>query len=287
MKEYVDEMLHLASDIVEGLLSVKDNDTDVDPELNLLIQRLAVISDRHTFAGAPVPVEEPADEADDEPADEADDAGDAPCENGGEAEAAVEAEEALALTDSGREPEPVEAEMMADDAQSEELADAGHADDVPEVAEVAEIYDSGAADVAADDASAENALEEEALEADDVSGSEPETMAEPVAVSASVADEEPMPESQTIQPQDAGPVGKNIAVTPAELRRAFSLNDIFFYRRTLFGGSPERFDRTLEAVASMRDVNELRRYLAEHEQVNVKSAPAKDFIAVLAVFLDD
>lgn len=286
MKEYVDEMLHLASDIVEGLLSVKDNDTDVDPELNLLIQRLAVISDRHTFAGAPVPVEERADEAD-EADDEADDAGDAPCGNGGEAEAAVEAEESLALTDSGREPEPVEAEMMADDAQSEELADAGHADDVPEVAEVAEIYDSGAADVAADDASAENALEEEALEADDVSVPEPEAMAEPVAVSASVADEEPMPESQTIQPQDAGPVGKNIAVTPAELRRAFSLNDIFFYRRTLFGGSPERFDRTLEAVASMRGVNELRHYLAEHEQVNVKNAPAKEFMAVLAAFLDD
>ncbi|MDE6628025.1 MAG: hypothetical protein K2K36_01515, partial [Muribaculaceae bacterium] len=265
---------------VEGLLSVKDNDTDVDPELNLLIQRLAVISDRHTFAGAPVPVEEPAEE----PADEADDAGDAPCENGGEAEVAVEAEESLALTDSGREPEPVEAEMMADDAQSEELADAGHADDVPEVAE---IYDSGAADVAADDAAAENALEEEALEADDVSVPEPEAMAEPVAVSAPVADEEPMPESQTIQPQDVGPVDKNIAVTPAELRRAFSLNDIFFYRRTLFGGSPERFDRTLEAVASMRGVNELRRYLAEHEQVNVKSAPAKEFMAVLAAFLDD
>jgi len=71
------------------------------------------------------------------------------------------------------------------------------------------------------------------------------------------------------------------------LREAMSLNDLFLFRRTLFGGSAERFNNALEAIAGMSRLSEVRDYLRNRSGINLKSPEAKDFISIMTPFFDE
>ena len=292
MKEYVDEMLRLASDIVEGLLTAKDDDTDIDPDLNLLIQRLAVISDRHTVERhAPdlMPSAENVTEAEsvqdaESEQEEVESEAEAEVPEGiemiAEEEKTAESVEFEEEADADVEPEPESADdpvpQSYESASSEESDAPVTVEDEPAVKGDAETSDEDAESVCEE----VNEEQEPTAEAADDAAEEPVT--DTVAESEAVSESEPEAESE-VEATPEAPHG--CGVPYAELRRAFSLNDVFLYRRTLFGGSAARFDAALQAVASMSGVEELRRYLAEVEGVNLKSASAKEFIAVLSSFL--
>lgn len=71
------------------------------------------------------------------------------------------------------------------------------------------------------------------------------------------------------------------------LREAMSLNDLFLFRRTLFGGSAERFNTALNAIAGMTRLSEVRDYMRNRSGINLKSPEAKDFISIIAPFFDE
>lgn len=296
MKEYVDEMLRLASDIVEGLLTVKDNDSDIDPELNLLIQQLAVISDKHTFVGVSA-----------EPVSEAEAAvGNLPDADCAESDAGEIVEDVMsdALDEAATPEDERSVESISENAEAEEVAEAVLSAD-EELADMSEqVIPEAEGEPELEQAVSESAMEEQADEADVTAvgesekEQEPETDPEPEPVPEVVDESEPESEAEVAVPPcceepETPSISDNAAehavpsVSYAELRRAFSLNDIFLYQRTLFGGSADRFNEALHAVSMMTSASELRRYLADVQQVNLKSEPAKEFIAVLMTFLED
>lgn len=302
---------------------MKDSESDVDPELNLLIQRLAVLSDSHMVMDAPAslaasvvdahipemavvePEPEPAPEPSVEPA--------AGCETESEGEEIAEAaefeEEADACADCGMEPgagqevETPEADLPADDAAEDSPAMTEAESQEETVAEV-ESSSTEATETDSPELSAPESETESAEAAEEAEDREEEADIVVEEAECEERGEEPCPEpehepeteTETEAVAEAQPVIYEVVETPAvtprtifpaDLRRAFSLNDIFFYQRTLFGGSAGRFTETLHAAAGMADSGELRRYLSEVQRVNVKSDTAKEFIAVIATFLDD
>lgn len=73
-------------------------------------------------------------------------------------------------------------------------------------------------------------------------------------------------------------------LTGKQLRGIFSLNDIFLYQRTLFGGSSERFNASLDEIAHLSTTEELKAFLSEKCNINLKSREAKDFMVSLSQF---
>lgn len=65
----------------------------------------------------------------------------------------------------------------------------------------------------------------------------------------------------------------------ADLRRAFTLNDKFRFRRTLFGGSNERFSEVLDKLEAMTDGREAQKYLAA--LIDVESEDGADFMNIV------
>lgn len=298
MKEYVDEMLRLASDIVEGLLTVKDNDSDIDPELNLLIQQLAVISDKHTFVGVSA-----------EPVSEAEVAvGNLPDADCAESDAGEIVEDVMsdALDEAATPEDERSEESVSENVEAEEVAEAVLSADEGQADMSEQVIPEAETEPELEQAVSESAMEEQADEADVTAvgesekEQEPETdpEPEPEPVPEVIAESEPESEADVAvlpccEEPETPSISDNAAehavpsVSYAELRRAFSLNDIFLYQRTLFGGSADRFNEALHAVSMMTSASELRRYLADVQQVNLKSEPAKEFIAVLMTFLED
>lgn len=70
----------------------------------------------------------------------------------------------------------------------------------------------------------------------------------------------------------------------ADLRRAFTLNDKFRFRRTIFGGSDEKFSQTLQQLEAMPDfetaLSHLEDILPENGEDN------EDFIAIIKAHFD-
>lgn len=72
------------------------------------------------------------------------------------------------------------------------------------------------------------------------------------------------------------------AITAAQLRNLFTLNDTFLFRRALFGGSAERFNNALEHIAALPSVDAVKEYLSESCHINIKTDEAKDFISSIS-----
>ncbi len=92
--------------------------------------------------------------------------------------------------------------------------------------------------------------------------SEPEPVVEPVV-------EAPAPQPAT-------------GLVAAELRRMFSLNDLFLFRRELFQGSQVLFDQALEDVGTCSSADEARAVLVERYALDSKRPEAKEFMAVIS-----
>lgn len=94
------------------------------------------------------------------------------------------------------------------------------------------------------------------------------------------------PEPEPVRPlSDTLKVDELIArKESADLRRAFTLNDKFRFRRTIFGGSDEKFSQTLQQLEAMPDfdtaLSHLEDILPENGEDN------EDFIAIIKAHFD-
>lgn len=207
MNGTIGQMLTLTADIAEALLTIKDTDSGITPELIDKIEQL------HTLAQLPVEtvadVEEPELPAELSPKEEIQ------CEPVAETirQAPPELEETLELTE--QEEEPVQENP-----------------EVPEPPETAEA---------------------------------PET-------------------AET--PEEAG-LASVTSLSPATLREAMSLNDLFLYRRTLFGGSAAAFNDALTEIATFSHISEVRNFMRDTLHINMKTSEAKDFINIMAPFFSE
>lgn len=207
MNGTIGQMLTLTADIAEALLTIKDTDSGITPELIDKIEQL------HTLAQLPVEtvadVEEPELPAELSPKEEIQ------CEPVAETtrQAPPELEETLELTE------------QEEDAVKE-------TPEVPEPPETAEA---------------------------------PET-------------------AET--PEEAG-LASVTSLSPATLREAMSLNDLFLYRRTLFGGSAAAFNDALTEIATFSHISEVRNFMRDTLHINMKTSEAKDFINIMAPFFSE
>lgn len=207
MNGTIGQMLTLTADIAEALLTIKDTDSGITPELIDKIEQL------HTLAQLPVEtvadVEEPELPAELSPKEEIQ------CEPVAETirQAPPELEETLEITE------------QKEDAVKE----------TPEVQEPPETAEA------------------------------PET-------------------AET--PEEAG-LASVTSLSPATLREAMSLNDLFLYRRTLFGGSAAAFNDALTQIATFSHISEVRNFMRDTLHINMKTSEAKDFINIMAPFFSE
>ena len=104
-------------------------------------------------------------------------------------------------------------------------------------------------------------------------------------------EEEPVQETPEVpEPpetaEEAGPASVT-SLTPATLREAMSLNDLFLYRRTLFGGSAAAFNDALTQIATFSHISEVRNFMRDTLHINMKTSEAKDFINIMAPFFSE
>lgn len=86
--------------------------------------------------------------------------------------------------------------------------------------------------------------------------------------------------------EEAGPACVT-SLSPATLREAMSLNDLFLYRRTLFGGSAAAFNDALTEIATFSHISEVRNFMRDTLHINMKTSEAKDFINIMAPFFSE
>lgn len=86
--------------------------------------------------------------------------------------------------------------------------------------------------------------------------------------------------------EEAGPACVT-SLSPATLREAMSLNDLFLYRRTLFGGSAAAFNDALTEIAAFSHISEVRSFMRDALHINMKTTEAKDFINIMAPFFSE
>lgn len=277
MKDYLDEMLHLTADIAEQLLEIKDSDGTITPGLCKKINNLAALANDNEM------------------------------QSHSEAEVSVgdylEQIESEAATCNESSPLP----EMDDDSRIEELTDNIIRSEIEELRnDVAEDEASGDE---TDVATPEPGEEESALEAEvERARREAEESEEDEAVTEindAAEDVEALEESdaknaesiaessefEEAEDADVDEPGENSSapvsnVSADMLRRSFTLNDIFLYQRTLFGGSAQRFNAALRAIATMHGIDEVKEFLADSERINLRSDDAKEFVATLSQFFN-
>lgn len=65
-------------------------------------------------------------------------------------------------------------------------------------------------------------------------------------------------------------------------RSLFSINDMFLYRRELFNGSEALMNDALANIGEAGSPDEVRAILADRYGINLRTRPAKDFIATIS-----
>ena len=216
MNGTIGQMLTLTADIAEALLTIKDTDSGITPELIDKIEQL------HRLAHLPV---ETANDVEETPLPSAQPTMDEiPCEP-------------IAQPAPQADPEP----ETTQDAEEEEVAQPSPL--LPEATTAA-------------------TTEAETTEAE-ISGTE-------------------TTETETTEYIQATP-----SLTPATLREAMSINDLFLFRRTLFGGSAAAFIDALSEIATFRHISEVRNFMRDTLRINLKAPEAKDFLNVMAPFFSE
>ncbi len=221
MNGTIGQMLTLTADIAEALLTIKDTDSGITPELIGKIEQL------HTLAQLPVEtvadVEEPTLPGELSPKEEIQ------CEP---------------IVETSRQAPPEQEETLEITEQEESVQAIPEAPEAPEIPEVPKI---------------------------------PETLETPVTPVTPEEQEEPEQEEQA----------SVTSLSPATLREAMSLNDLFLYRRTLFGGSAAAFNDALTQIATFSHISEVRNFMRDTLHINMKTTEAKDFINIMAPFFSE
>lgn len=149
---------------------------------------------------------------------------------------------------------------------------------------------------------------------------EPRTVSEPADEIADENDSEIMPQTepeseQAVQPEDKPmmadeefffdststsespadePVSEAEVNTPepapvADLRlwrSLFSINDMFLFRRELFNGSESLMNDALAHIGTVSDIATVRQVLADRYGIDLRSRPAKDFMAIISTLFE-
>lgn len=71
-----------------------------------------------------------------------------------------------------------------------------------------------------------------------------------------------------------------------DLKKLFTLNDKFLFRRELFGNNDDEFNSTLELIASMPSFEETYEYLFEDLEWNPDDKNVKDFVKIIKAFFN-
>lgn len=211
MNGTIGQMLTLTADIAEALLTIKDTDSGITPELIDKIEQL------HRLAQLPVETANDVEEAPLPPAQPTMD--EIPCEP-------------IAQTAPQADPEP----ETTQDTEEEDVAQPSPL--LPE-------------------ATTAETTEAETTEAE-------------------------ITEAETTEYIQTTP-----SLSPATLREAMSLNDLFLYRRTLFGGSAAAFNDALTEIAAFSHISEVRNFMRDTLHINMKTTEAKDFINIMAPFFSE
>lgn len=66
-----------------------------------------------------------------------------------------------------------------------------------------------------------------------------------------------------------------------DLRKAFTLNDKFLFRRELFGGSEQEFYDTIDLLTAMSSLDEAREYIFDDLQWDPGNEVVKDFMDIV------
>ena len=104
-------------------------------------------------------------------------------------------------------------------------------------------------------------------------------------VSEGIASEVADDASQIEKPNDQVSEGEKAVTNVAYLRKAFSLNDLFYYRRTLFHGSQAAFNDALGRLASVKSPDEIESVLAGEFGIDITTDEAVSFISLVSPFI--
>lgn len=262
MNSTIDKMLGLTADIADELLQLKDNEQNLIPdELKIKIISLAELAAAQTDMAEDISAEEPEEIVIEETE---------PMAEEPSLEEAVPSEAAVA-----EEPSEEEIEAESEELVEIELNEEPIEESIQEEAEVESVAEPLAESIAAPvvESVGEPIAAPVAVEA-------VEPQAEPVSVAE--PKEEPIPVAEPAEVKEAAPV--EMLIDPKALQRAFSINDAFFFRREIFGGSKEAFEHALNHVATLKDYHQLQHFLVERLDLNLNKTPGKDFYQILVGF---
>ena len=132
---------------------------------------------------------------------------------------------------------------------------------------------------------------DEALNGEDSPMDEPtdgqsvETDAEAEAVPAATS--APAPEAQRETPaQESRPIAVDERMLKSDLRKSFTLNDKFRFRRELFGGDDAEFSDTLDLLATMHSLSEAEEYIYDDLQWSREDENVAEFMDIVANFFN-
>ena len=266
-------MLALTADIAEELLLIKDAERDTLPDgLKLKIISLAELA---ATADAPESAYT-SDEGETSVPPEAD-------------SVTPEAEITESQEEACQHEEPAEeAEEEAESAEFEEEADACPMEEVLPAKE--EAVDEG------DEIEEKKIVESEpATDIDDekvceVSGDENSddsgNLADDAACDGQAGTQDAAVAEEAVEPEmPEQPEQYRRHVTPDDLYRAFSINDAFFFRREIFGGSKPQMMEALVRISMLPDKKALQEYLVERLALDIDETPGKEFYQSLAALL--
>lgn len=131
------------------------------------------------------------------------------------------------------------------------------------------------------DASVETpvATKDEDTHASEAESPAPETDSGVQAVEAEVSLFAEVPEAPVKAVETARP--RHAVHEPGELRRMFTVNDKFRFRRELFGNSDTEFTDTLNLVEAMRNYNEAEDYFYNDLAWDAEASEVQEFMAVV------
>lgn len=297
MKDYIDKMLHLTADIAEELLTLKDTGKDIDQQLSDKIAKLArlasdnvmpydepiakpeetpelEVTTEQTFT-EPEPINKPEEEPEPESL---------------ETPEAVDTPEITYEIENIQEKTPIEITydtIVVDDKFEDVSVELTPVEDTQEYVEELEYDKMPEPVIVSTNFNNETATITEPVIEDEDINTEPECDTEAIAESALKEEAEDANEvSVEYHDDEDEPIVREPLYTAAEIRNAFTLNDVFLYQRTLFGGSPQRFKDTLHFIADSYSLAEVEDYLVHTQRVNLESDEAKDFLGIIAPFFN-
>lgn len=271
-------MLALTADIAEELLLIKDAERDTLPDgLKLKIISLAELA-------ATVDASESAYTSDEgetsvppavdivTPEAEMAEALEEPCRHEATQPQPAEEEAESAEFEEEADACPMEEEVLP---AKEEAVDVGDEIDEEESLEpepAADVDDDEVSEVSGDENSDDSGNLADDAACDGQAGGQDEAVAEEAV-------EPEMPETPG-QPEQY-----RRHVTPDDLYRAFSINDAFFFRREIFGGSKPQMMEALVRISMLPDKKALQEYLVERLALDLDETPGKEFYQSLAALL--